>query len=236
MPAGALLNVGVLGGHDGPPPTPPPPPVYVPDEPPVERATTAGDELYAALEPLHLDDQARGYPLRSLCRSIGYMLQPVDDLARDTDQGPGWTRVLNADLAPREALPWLGQFLGVRVSAGAPAPVQRVEIKTAAGFRRGSVRAIREAAQAWLEGERRVLIRERDGSAYRLVVITYEAETPYPHAVEAAIRAQKPAGISLDYVVQSGQDYQTLEEGHDDYADVAASYTSYDDVRTDTPF
>lgn len=193
------------------------------------------DELYAALAPIHMDDAARGYPLRTFCEALTLGLEEVATLSRDSDEGPGWSGLLDVDRAPDVALGWLGQLVGVRVSRGAEPDVQRGQIRNAAGFRRGTLQAMADSARARLTGQKRVLIRERDGGAYQLIVITYAPETPNPAAVAAALLAQKPAGIVMTYLVQAGQDYDTLAQRFATFDDVEAAYASFDDVRQDLP-
>jgi hypothetical protein len=118
----------------------------------------------------------------------------------------------------------------------------RQRIASTDGFQRGTVAALRGAAQATLTGAKTVLLRERDHDpadtpnyAYYLTVTTYTSQTPNPAATLAALLAQKPGGIVLTYHTLAGQDYLTLRTNHATYNDVRTTYASYDAVRTDTP-
>lgn len=195
------------------------------------------EALYASMEPVasYMDGDRNAYALAHLCGAIGAMFQPVDTLARDNDDGPGWSAVL--DLARSPWLPWLGQFLGVTPRAGATDDEQRASISGTAGFRRGSVAAMRAAAALHLTGEKSVILRERDGSPYRLEIVTYTDETPDPAATLADVLTQKPAGLMLSYRHQSGNDYQAVTE-HDlpgvfTYAETETTYADYGDVLID---
>jgi len=89
----------------------------------------------------------------------------------------------------------------------------------------------------------RVTFRERDGDkiaepiayAYRLSVVTYASQTPDPAATLAALVAQKPGGIVLDYHVATGQDYTALKSGTATYATLKTKYPDYIAVVTDEP-
>jgi hypothetical protein len=206
---------------------------------------TFAERLYLALAPLARQDIEHGWSLLVLCNAIGTMYQPVEDLVRDTPAGPGWSPLLDLDRCPDFALPWLGQFAGVRVLAGSTPDQMRARIGSTDGFKRGTPAAMRGAAQATLTGAKTVVFRERDGAnqgnasspdyAYYLTAATYTAQTPNPAATHAALLAQKPGGIVLVYNTTAGQDYQTLRTNHATYNAVRTTYPSYDAVRNDTP-
>jgi hypothetical protein len=155
-------------------------------DPPPDLASFAA-LLYDALAPLATLDGQADWHLAHYCGALGAMFQPVADVARDTPAGPGWSAVLDLDRCPDAWLPWLAQFVGVTVIA----------------------------AQATLTGNRTVTFRERDSSAadppYTLEIVTLTGETPDPAATRAAIIAQKPGGILLNYRTVAGQDWQAVQ-------------------------
>lgn len=214
-----------------------------PIEPPAELAPQSfAARLYVMLAPVARNDEETGWSLLILCNAIGEMFQLLDDWLRDTPDGPGWSILLDLDRSPPEALPWLAQFVGVRLLAGSTAAEQRTRIASTDGFRRGTPAAMRAAAEATLTGSRTVVFRERNGDpaitpdyAYYLDVTTYDDQTPDPAATELALLAQKPGGIVLRYRHAPGQDYQSLRDGNASYAAVATNYPSYDAVRLDEP-
>lgn len=174
--------------------------------------------------------------LLAFCRAILHPLERTNAMIRDSDDGPGWSALLDPLRAPAAALPYLGQFVGVRVTRGAPSLQQRDEISGAAGFRRGRPAAIREAVAATLSGGRAVVMTERvGGEAYQLLVQTYADQTPDPAAAEAAARSQKPAGIILTFEVIDGQTYAQLEGRYEDYSDLPVAYDDYAEMASDTP-
>lgn len=159
-------------------------------------------------------------PLQVLCQAIGDMLEPMASLLRDEGDGPPWSALGDPDRIPEAGLPWLGQFVGVRVTGGASAAVQRQEIKDAAGWRRGTPAALVAAVQATLTDTKSVLLEEQYGSAYTIRVTTLEGETPDQVATEAAALSQKPAGIVLVYVCGTGDSWDSI------YADIWDSKTA----------
>ena len=205
---------------------------------------TFAARLYAMLAPLAQWDAEAAWSLLILVNAIGGQFQLVEDWVRDTPDGaPGWSLLRDLDRCPPEALPWLAQFVGVRLLAGATDAQNRARIASTDGFRRGTRDAMVGAARATLTGVGTVVFRERDGAelghpaapeyAYYLGVRTYSSQTPNPTATLAALMAQKPGGIVLDYRTVAGQDYTSLKTNHATYAAVKAAYRDYAAVVTD---
>jgi hypothetical protein len=212
----------------------PPPAGLVPD--------SFAERHYLALAPVANLDSTVGWSLLILCNAIGTMFQLLDDWERDTADGPGWSLLLDLDRCPPEALPWLGQFVGARIPSGLSDADQRAWIASTDGWKRGTVAAMQGAARATLTGKQRLFLRERDHDpadtpdyAYYLTAISYANETPNPSATEAALLSQKPAGIVLTYIVQTGQSYEQLASRYATYADVLAAYPSYAVLLADEP-
>lgn len=164
------------------------------------------DEVYEQALPLAYADEATGWPLLTFLQAIGGTVAPIEDLAYDTDAGPGWSNAVDVDRAPPRILGWLGQLYGVHVTPGNPAdPVwvtqARDEVRNAAGIRRGTPPSLVGAVQATLTGMKLVRVRERDTSPYHLTVLVRTSECPSPALSEAAARSQKPAGLVLVFVV-----------------------------------
>lgn len=190
------------------------------------------EELYASLGPWQRRDTQIGedtdqWRLLELCEALAGGLQDVEDIVRDTDDDPGWSIVLDADRAPVDWLPWLGQFVGVRLPVGLSEADQRARIKSTDGFQRGSPEALKEAARSYLTGTKSVFFIERFGSAYRLHVATLIAETPDPGVVERALLEQKPAGIVMTYTAIAGWDYAALAFTQPTYASLPAAFDTY---------
>jgi hypothetical protein len=201
----------------------------------IETTGSAIDELYEVVEPFQRLDAQVGYHLLKYITSIAGMLQEIENYSRDHGTTPGWADFVTVAGTPEKALPWLGQFVGVKIPDNLTLAQERALVSDKAGFRRGSPAAMRAAAQLFLTGTKTVNLYERDTSAYHLTVQTYVSETPDSAKVLAALISQKPAGIVMVYITTGGQTYQQLKTGHPLYSQVKSYYTNYNSVRSDVP-
>jgi Phage tail protein (Tail_P2_I) len=206
-------------------------PLWITPDPPTPPPDLAPDSfaarLYAALGPLAQRDPEAAWSLLIYVNAIGTMFQVLDVYVRDTPEGPGWSPLLDLDRCPAEALPYLAQFVGVRLLPGATEEESRARIASTDGFKRGTPAAMRGAAIDTLTGAKRVVFRERYGDPYALDVLTFTSETPDPAMTLRALVSQKPGGIVLSYRAGDGQDYQLVKDTHATYADVKAAYATY---------
>lgn len=194
------------------------------------------EELYAAMEPIMWADATNGYAALKFLEVVGVMFQDVEDIIRDTDDGPGWSSVMDLDRCPDYALEWLGQFAGVRFPFTLTPDQKRLRIDETDGQKRGSPGALAGAARQFLTGTKYVIINEREGNdPYKLGILTLDSETPDQNQVRNAVLEQKPGGIVLDYNVVPGQNYLALRTAYDTYADVRTAYATYDDLRSNLP-
>lgn len=159
------------------------------------------DEL-AVTQP-HTDDDPDSTALMILLGALGWALGPLPGIVRDTDQGPGYSALLDPTRAPESALPWLAQFAGVSFPADLPEDQKRARISDPPPFERGTLAAMRAAGAATMANGAQPRIIERNGSAYGIAVICRTADTPSPAATEAAVRYQKPAGLILTFIVSN---------------------------------
>ena len=192
-------------------------------------------ELYRRLGPwfqMDVMSPSQGWPLLAFCKAFFGGMQDIEDIIRDTDDGPGWSSIMDPDRAPVEWLPWLGQFVGVSWPANTSEQTQRDLIKGTPGFKRGTPAALVDAVRAELTGTKTVYLIERQGSAWALGVTTLTSETPSAARVAAAIRSQKPAGIVVTQTAITGGDYATLAATHTDYTDIFTTYTTYAQIPT----
>jgi len=228
------------------PPPPPPPPPEPDDEDPDLAEPAAPDltaptfaetvgvdqaaaDLWEAIGPAFTaDDHRYGYPLLKYLDGSQHLLGEAVAAA-------DWTAALDVDRAPATALPWLGQFHGVEVTADLSDVEARDLIRTRRGRRRGTPAAILAEIRATLTGGKTVEMTERDGGAYQLRVRVYDSETTSLDDLRAAIGREKPAGLVLTLEVFPGQDYAAFKLRHATYADARAAYTSYAQARATLP-
>lgn len=195
------------------------------------------DDLYERMGPWAYADADNGYALRTLCYGLAAMFEEVEDLGIATDDLPGWAKALSVQAedgsprVPANLLPWLAQFVGVRIPTGTADANARALVKGAEGLTRGSRAAIEDAAQRFLTGAKTVVFKERDGGAYKLTVYVYTQQVTDAAKLDAAVRAQKPAGIVLTLNVISGGTYSNLVATRATYSAVVSAYATYAALR-----
>lgn len=173
-------------------------------------------------------DETRGYPARLLVGAVGKALGEFFDLVRDTDAGPGWSAFYDPDRTPVWALPWLAQHVGVTLTPGLSEQQQRDRITSPPAFERGTLTGMQKAAQQTLSGNQYVFLKEREGSPYRVTIVTRTSETPDAAATIAAARSQKPAGLILTHVTTTVRTWlEAQQAGGNTWAGVAATYGNW---------
>lgn len=188
--------------------------------------------LYDELLSLAWADADEGWALLLYLDAIGQMFDPIEDLARDgTDGTPGWGKLIDVDLAPAAALPWLAQFVGAVLPALNEADT-RAYIKAGAAWRRGTLQAIRETTQLYLTGTKTVRIDERDSSPYHYTVTISPAELLVAQSVvQAALDAQKPAGLQFQLNLTTTRTYFQVRTDNADYTAARTAYATYQVMR-----
>lgn len=178
--------------------------------PPVIPAV--GEIFYRELAQSQPGDEGRSWPMRHLVGAVATAFcHRLFDIVRDSDDGPGWSSLMDPARCPDWALPWLAQFAGVRLANGLTADQQRAQIATPPPFLRGTRQAMIDMVADTLTGTKTVRVLERvGGDAYALTIATRTSETPDAASAEAAARAQKPIGLILTFVVS---DEPLIDEG-----------------------
>jgi hypothetical protein len=201
-----------------------------------------GARVYSALEPMTTNDVLTSYSLLKYVTALALGMEDVATLAEtDVDGEIGWSKIIDINRCPDEALPWLAQFIGVQVPPGQTPDVQRQRIRTTDGWNRGTVSAIAGAAAQYLAGTKQVTMRERfnpgvGADPYHLQIFTLTGETPNPTQVQNAIIRQKPAGIILHYSTMAGQDFQQLKDNHGpNFSNVYSTYATFQGVYQNVP-
>lgn len=164
---------------------------------------TFTEALLKLLEPM---DYSGTSDLEIYLTGLGDIFQIVEDWASDTDEGqPGYSLLLDINRIPDEALPWLGQFVGVQVTLGLDPAIQRAQILGLGSWKRGTVESLQAAPLEFLTGSKTVIVHERDTDPYHFQVVTLGSETPDSASVLVALLRAKPAGLVMDYTVNTGQ-------------------------------
>lgn len=206
--------------------------------------TSYHSDLYAALSCLAYDDVNRSYALFKYTSAIAQMHDQIESYVRDPlyPANPAWSLLMDIDRCPTEALPWLAQFVGVKLDRALIDADQRAAAKNSDGFKRGTLGSMITAAQKYLSGTKTVYYKERDtavsavaGGAYGLTILTLASETADSAKVLAAITAVKPAGIILSYNTVAGMTYQLLSTTYATYGAVNSAFLTYNGVRNNIP-
>jgi hypothetical protein len=189
--------------------------------------TAIGARLRERTQPLAPDDEANGNAHAHLCEALGRMLAQVAEVFDPDGDVPPFAPLFDPALCPAWALPWLAQLVGVRLPAGISESAARAMISDVAGFARGTRAAMTASLESLLTGSKTVWFRERDGSPYRLEVVTLASETPDPVSVEAILRAQKPGGLVLSYRTVASWDWQQVVVEQATWATAKATYSTW---------
>lgn len=168
---------------------------------PKPEASDAALELYAALEPAftQYDEENEWAALRFCIALVAGDLDLIHELVTETDERVPWEVLFDPEACPAVCLPYLAQYVGVRITPEMTEPQIRAAIVSPEGFGRGTLLALEAVVKRYLTGSKSVIIEERYSAfPWRLRITTIEEETPDPTALEEAIlREQKPIGIRL---------------------------------------
>lgn len=195
------------------------------------------ERTYDEVEPMRALDAFNGYALAHYLAAIGTLFQEIEDYAADGPNGEvGWSGILDLDRSPDKGLDWLGQFVGVLPRGGLTSAEHRQRIVNHEQWDRGTPQAMIKAIKLHLTGQQRVVLYERDTSAYHLSIVTYTSETPVDTApILLEIKQQKPAGIIVNYSVSTGQDYLNVFVSYANYQTVLTTFASYADLLNNRP-
>jgi hypothetical protein len=201
--------------------------------------TPLGQRLEARTDPIAPEDQTYGYAHAHLAEALSRGLIQLQEIFDPDDGSPPFSPLLDPARCPAWALPWLAQLVGVAIPATATEQQAREIIVGLAGHKRGTTAMLEAAAGFYLTGTKTVFFRERDPDSpdppYTLEVVTLDDETPDPDAVRAALMAQKPAGIILNYRQVQGQDWQQVVTENATWNTVVSRYATWNDLVERTP-
>jgi hypothetical protein len=186
-------------------------------------------ELYALVAPLQFAEDQYDYALAKLIQALTLADEEPYYFSEDI------SALTDINRTPTKALPWLGQFFGLRPKPDLDDPEQRDRIRTTDGWNRGRVSAIVGAAQQYLTGAKQVSIHERDPDAYSYSVVTYADQTPDSEAVRMALLEAKPAGLNMTYAVMAGQTFHDLRDAQATFLAARTAYATFRDMRDVEP-
>src|SRR4051794_27842626 len=118
--------------------------------PPTQSPT--GARLRERTAPLAPDDETHGWAHLHLCEALGQVYVQVAEVFDPEGDVPPFAPLLDVELCPAWALPWLGQLVGVQVPPSATDEQARELVRSVAGFKRGTPAAMRAAILPLLTG------------------------------------------------------------------------------------
>lgn len=201
----------------------------------VPASTPFADEVYEKLEPVARGDDQRGYPLLVFMVCLSQLWGKPEEVLRSTGGYPAGSQALDIDRCPAWLLPWLGQFVGVRVRTGLTEPESRAQVADEQGFRRGRTSTLVAAIQATLDpaSSRYVFVEERlGGDAARIRVTVRPSQVLDASATAAAAEAAKLGGLLLTLLVVASMTYGEWETAWagQTYANVESAFATYADA------
>jgi hypothetical protein len=189
---------------------------------------SVADDLVEALAPWMTSD------FEDYLRAIGEMFAETELYSADSDDGEGWTILLDPDRCPPGALDYLAQFPGERLPAGLSDALKRERIKDRANQLRGTTWSIFAAAQRSLTGSRLVAITEQyTADPDKIRVVTYTAQTPNPAQVLADLLEVVDIDLSLTYETLDGQTWNDAGAAYATWNDAGAAYATWNDAAAD---
>jgi hypothetical protein len=206
---------------------------------------STGEDLYEGTHPAAYADSETGGAWAKLCDALGELLDPIAEVTRADDGSEPWVVLASPDRCPTDWLRVLAQWAGIRrPDVMAEADLRELIASGGPGMWRGTRASMIAAARRFLPPgtadhllyfEERAVLGPGIDPAYSLRVFTYTFVEHDPQLVRAALEGAKPAGIILDYQVRRGQAWFMLRQRRDSWAEVNATYDSWDDVRSDQP-
>lgn len=204
------------------------------------EVSDAAEELFEALDPAFTTpDEANGWALLHLCAAlVGGDIDQVHSYVTDGPlDEPSWQILLDPDRCPAEALPYLAQFAGARLTPDMSEDQRRDAIRSPEVFRRGTPGHIVAITKRRLTGTKTVFLTERyTGLAYRMQVLTLQHETPSAELTEAELRREsKPIGITLFFNDEIVWDWTEVQTQYATWAEATAAFDTWLDFRTNLP-
>jgi hypothetical protein len=195
-----------------------------------------GERLRERTQPLQPDDEQYGWAHAILCETLAQPFLQLAELVDPPDPLAPWAPLFDVNLCPDWALPWLAQLVGARLPTGIDEEEARTYILDVAGHRLGTSASMTAAVRSTLVPAHpptpaTVWFRERDGSPYRLEVVTLEGETPDPENSLRVLLGFKPGGLVLSFRQVEGWDYQQQTVIGGTYAEQSAQFATYRQMR-----
>jgi hypothetical protein len=104
---------------------------------------------------------------------IGTLFQEVEDLAADTEDGPGWSVLMDVNRIPEKGLDWLAQFVGITIDHNSDTEY-RHQVRAHDRWGRGTPLSMIGPAGRWVPQDGLMYLLERNPDPYGISVIFVE--------------------------------------------------------------
>jgi hypothetical protein len=198
----------------------------------------AAEEMYESLKAIAADDADNNWIILLTCEALMRSnIQPIIELSRDTDQGVGWSKLMDLDRIRDEDLPYAAQFVGVTTNPASTPAENRDLIVTRPPWKRGRPATLLAAVQATLTGTQRIELAERDTSAYHATITVYRAQVPDEDLTRAAVARNKPGMIIVDLEILESPTYGEVRDSLavNEYGEREAEFPTYGDIKEFVP-
>lgn len=193
-----------------------------------------GDELFEALG-FHAAADESGH-LRIFCDAWAATLSPVYELVRDREDGrPGWAILYDVDEVDAEHLPHTAQYVGARLTPQMDEAQQRAEVAAPTTWKRGQTETFKTTLRQTLTGSKRVIVRERTPEPWSLYVRVLLEECPDPSRTEAVAKANKVAGLVMDFEAIDGVTWADIAAAYEDWGEVESTFSDWADLADTLP-
>jgi hypothetical protein len=170
------------------------------------------------------------------------MWAETDQYLEDPDNDVvAYQALLDVDIAPFKALPWLAQTVGERVPVGYTDPQARDWIRNSPRWIRGTPQGIWNAVKRVLTPGASMQMRERwnpnTGAADPdwVSILTWASQTPDQQLVRQILRRNVPADIQWGYSVQAAASWGSFTGTIANWGAMKTTYPTWGAVQGATP-
>lgn len=192
------------------------------------------DDFYASLGVFSRKDKSGD--LLKFCEGLGMPLERLYEIVGDQEDGrPGWSPLFLVDEVDAGHLAYVAQFPGARLTPEMTDAQRRAEIQEPSSWRRGQTESLKTAIRRTLTGSKRVIVRERTPAAHDLYVRTLKEETPDETRTLAVAKANKLAGLVMDYEAIDGVTWADIAAAYEDWGEIESTFTDWADLADTLP-
>ena len=196
-----------------------------------------GQELYDNTQPAQYAEQKTDYAWAKFLATLSELLDPIAVVTRPRSGEEQWTVLGSPSRCPREWLPVLAQWAGVR----RPDTMREEDLRIligphGPGMWRGTKQAMTASVARFLPEGAPIYFEERaDGDPYLFRVFIWTYSGGDAEQIRSTLLHEKPAGLTLEFDVRVGQTWGMLKQRKATWGDVMIDYPDWHEVKYDEP-